>query len=185
MQGCRSVSELLELIDQGLSVEYLFFWGHTPRVPGVVDKSCLSNWFPACFTVNEVTYLSAEQFMMAEKARLFEDSRTREKILASRDPGRAKRLGRRVQGFSEEKWVNRRFEIVAAGVEAKFRQNEDLMEFLVGTGEKVLVEASPNDRIWGIGMAQHDARAGKPREWEGLNLLGFALMEARCRIRRV
>lgn len=185
MQGCKSVSDLLNYIEQHSSVSYLFFWGNSPKVPGVVDKSCLSNWFPASFTVDEVTYLSAEQFMMAEKARLFDDPRTLKKILASGDPGRAKRLGRRVQGFNEEKWADRRFDIVVSGVEAKFRQNAELMHFLMGTGEKILVEASPNDRIWGIGMAQHDARAGKPRDWEGLNLLGFALMEARRRIRRV
>ena len=183
LDSCNSVESLLEYIDQGNPVEYLYFWGHTPKIAGSLDKSCLSNWFPACFQVDGITYYSAEQFMMAEKARLFEDARALEKILGAQDPGRAKQVGRRVRGFVEEEWAEWRFDIVVAGAEAKFRQNPDLGEFLVGTGQKILVEASPTDSIWGIGMTQDDHRARSPRNWEGLNLLGFALMQARMRIR--
>ncbi len=120
--------------------------------------------------------------MMAAKARLFGDSPSLDKILTSKHPKQAKDLGRSVAGFDEAAWVNHRFEIVIAANEAKFRQNPQLAQFLVSTGSRVLVEASPVDRIWGIGMAADDRRATSPLQWRGLNLLGFALMEVRERI---
>ena len=104
--------------------------------------------------------------------------------LAAGLPRQAKDLGRRVRGFDEEKWVATRFELVVRGNLAKFDQHANLREFLLGTGERVLVEASPVDRIWGIGLAADDERAEKPGLWRGLNLLGFALMEVRRALRR-
>lgn len=161
---------------------YLFFWGHTPKEPGRTDQSCLSNWFPASFTMDGKRYPTTEHYMMAEKARLFGDDECLSRILAAKDPGAAKRLGREVRSFDEETWVAHRFEIVVAGNVEKFRQNDDLSEFLIGTGPKVLVEASPRDRIWGIGMGKDNPKATHPSQWNGLNLLGFALMEARARL---
>lgn len=120
--------------------------------------------------------------MMAEKARLFGDSNIRNLILSAGSPGAAKSLGRKVAGFEEAAWVAERFEIVVRGNEAKFSQHYLMKEFLRTTGSKVLVEASPPDRIWGIGLALDDDRATKPNLWNGLNLLGFALMEVRHRL---
>ena len=119
---------------------------------------------------------------MAEKARLFGDDEVREKIATAVGPGKAKALGRQVHGFREEVWVEHRFGIVVTGNHAKFSQNEELRSYLVTTGTKVLVEASPGDRIWGIGMGKDNERATDPMRWRGLNLLGFALMEVRAHL---
>jgi ribA/ribD-fused uncharacterized protein len=124
-------------------------------------------------------YRTAEHYMMAEKAKLFGDADAYLQILAAPGPKAAKALGRKVRGFSEEVWREHRFEIVTRANRAKFGQHEDLRKFLVQTGSRVLVEASPYDQVWGIGLAREDARAKNPNQWRGLNLLGFALMKVR------
>jgi ribA/ribD-fused uncharacterized protein len=121
--------------------------------------------------------------MMAAKARLSGDAEAVGKILAAPDPGAAKALGREVRGFDEQHWTEHRFDVVVAANLAKFGQHPELRDFLAGTGSRVLVEASPRDRIWGIGLAADDERAESPERWPGLNLLGFALMEVRHRLR--
>jgi len=117
--------------------------------------------------------------MMAEKARLFNDKQALEKILAANDPAEAKDLGRTVKGYKEDLWKKHRVDIVVRGNQAKFSQNEKLKAFLKTTGDAVLVEASPHDKIWGIGLEQSHTDAGNPAKWRGLNLLGFGLMEVR------
>jgi ribA/ribD-fused uncharacterized protein len=163
----------------GAKPRFLFFWGHTPGASGRLGSECLSQWWPAPFVVDGVRYATAEHFMMAEKARLFGDDEAREKILGAANPAGAKKLGRTVRGFDEEKWAAARFEIVVAGSKAKFGQNPTLGAFLAGTKNRVLVEASPTDRIWGIGLAASNPEATRPDQWRGLNVLGFALMVAR------
>lgn len=143
----------------------------------------MSQWWPVTFDVDGQSYCSAEQYMMAEKAKLFGDQQTRERILATEDPGKAKALGRSVEHFDEGAWERSRFDIAVRGNLAKFGQNAELRSYLVETGDKVLVEASPVDRIWGIGLAAGDPRCEQPEEWLGLNLLGFALMRARGLLR--
>ena len=88
-----------------------------------------------------------------------------------------------VAGLDEQVWQEARFDIVVAANMAKFGEHADLREYLVNTGDRVLVEASPRDRIWGIGLAANDERAAQPDQWRGLNLLGFALMKARAALR--
>lgn len=117
--------------------------------------------------------------MTAEKARLFGDEAALERGLAKDDPAAAKAAGRGVLGFDEAMWRRHRFEVVVRGNQAKFTQHAALRAFLVGTGDRVLVEASPVDAIWGIGLAVDDPRAQDPARWLGLNLLGFALMQVR------
>jgi ribA/ribD-fused uncharacterized protein len=158
--------------------EFLFFWGHTAKDQRI-GKHVLSQWWPAMFSVDGRTYASAEQYMMAQKAELFGDQETLAAILSSPDPSQAKSLGRRVRGFDEERWIAHRFDTAVHGNVAKFSQNPELEGWLVATGDAVLVEASPVDRIWGIGLAAEDTRARDPRSWPGLNLLGFALMKTR------
>lgn len=179
----RSTDELLRLIQDGGQVKYLLFWGHRPPPAGGIGKGCLSQWWPAPFTVNGVSYASAEHFMMAAKALLFGDADMAGLICAAPHPGAAKELGRKVRGFEEQRWAERRLDLVITGNMAKFGQHHDLRDFLLGTGSRVLVEASPRDRIWGIGLAADDDRATSPADWLGLNLLGFALMEVRHRLR--
>ena len=117
--------------------------------------------------------------MMAEKARLFNDREIRDRILQAQHPGEAKKLGRMVKSFNQALWEKERFDIVIKGNIAKFSQNEALRNYILGTKNRVLVEASPRDRIWGIGLTANDPKAENPYQWQGLNLLGFALMETR------
>jgi ribA/ribD-fused uncharacterized protein len=170
---------LLAEVRRGGRPKYLFFWGHKAGAPGTVGKECLSQWWPAPFEVEGQRYATAEHFMMAEKARLFGDEAARARILEARSPAAAKRLGREVRPFDERTWATARSRIVETGSFEKFRQNPPLAAFLGGTAERVLVEASPVDRIWGIGLPAGDPHAGDPERWRGLNLLGFALMTAR------
>jgi ribA/ribD-fused uncharacterized protein len=114
---------------------------------------------------------------------LFGDAKVAAQIREAPHPGAAKRLGRQVRGFREQHWAAHRFDVVVTGNMAKFGQHPELREFLLATGDRVLVEASPRDRIWGIGLAAGDERAMSPHEWLGENLLGFALMEVRHRLR--
>lgn len=165
-------------------IKYLHFWGHAPRKDGTIGASCLSQWWPSPFVVDGVRYATAEHWMMAAKARLFADAEAERKALEARSPAAAKKAGRLVRGFDEAIWERERFAIVRAGCLYKFGQNGELREFLLTTGDRVLVEASPLDRIWGIGLAADDERAQDPAQWRGLNLLGFALMEAREELRQ-
>jgi ribA/ribD-fused uncharacterized protein len=174
---------LIEHLDRGNTVDFLFFWGHTQKQAGVVDASCLSQWFPCSFTIDGITYGSAEHYMMAEKARLFRDDEALRAILACKTPAEAKALGRTVRDYDNAAWGRERSPAVVRGNVAKFRQNEGFLRFLLGTGDRVLVEASPRDRIWGIGMGGSNPDVRLPSRWRGSNLLGFALMEARAKLK--
>jgi ribA/ribD-fused uncharacterized protein len=156
-----------------MATKYLFFWGHTPKKPGTVGAECLSQWYPAAFEVDGLRFQTAEHYMMWGKARLFGDEEIAAKVLTAGHPQQVKALG----------WTAGRLAIVTAGNVEKFRQNPDLLAFLLGTRNRVLVEASPLDRIWGIGLAATDERAQDPARWRGLNLLGEALMAARETLR--
>jgi ribA/ribD-fused uncharacterized protein len=175
----RSVADLLACADR---IKYLHFWGHTPPPSGEVSAACLSQWWPAAFTADQIVYPTAEHFMMAAKARLFGDDEAARRIAEVGHPGEAKKLGRQVHGFDQGVWEKERFTIVVDANIAKFGQNPELREFLLGTGQRVLVEASPRDRIWGIGLGSRHPDAEAPERWRGLNLLGFALMEARAHL---
>ncbi|MEH1124941.1 NADAR family protein [Micromonospora sp. CPCC 206061] len=158
------------------------FWGHKPTPSGAIGAGCLSQWWPAAFTVDGLAYPTAEHWMMAGKARLFADDDGVAAVLAAKSPGAAKAAGRKVRGFDEQRWTDARYDLVVAGNLAKFGQHPNLREFLVATGDRVLVEASPYDRIWGIGMAPTHPDVQRPSAWRGLNLLGFALMDVRERL---
>ena len=171
------LAEVVRAATAGPRPEFLFFWKETALDPG-----CLSQFWPAPFVVDGVTYPAAEYWMMAEKARLFVDPATLETVMRAPTPPAAKAAGRTVRGFSEDRWAAARYEVVVAGNLAKFSQNEALARYLASTGSRVLVESSPFDRVWGIGLAGDDPRAADPSRWRGRNLLGFALMEVRERL---
>jgi ribA/ribD-fused uncharacterized protein len=183
MSEVRDVESLVADQRQGAHPSFLFFWGHRARREGEVGKWCLSQWWPASFQVDGVTYPTAEHFMMAGKARLFGDAEAVARILAISDPSEAKKAGRKVRGFDEQAWLSQRYALVVEGNDAKFRQNPSLGSFLLSLREDVLVEASPVDTIWGIGLAEDSPDVRSPERWRGLNLLGFALMEVRARLR--
>lgn len=164
---------------KGEKFKFLFFWGHQPHPSGQITQSCFSQWWLSDFTVDGTTYHSAEHWMMAEKARLFQDQEMLEKIIEAPTPAEAKKLGRAVRSFDQATWESKRFDIVVEGNRHKFSQQPEIMGFLLGTQNLVLVEASPRDRIWGIGMGGKNENASNPTLWRGQNLLGFALMKAR------
>ncbi|MFK8849422.1 NADAR family protein [Streptomyces sp. Ac-502] len=180
--GPRSVAELTAGTAAGKRHTYIFFWGHAPRRDGQLGASCFSQWWPAPFTVDGVRYATAEHWMMACKARLFGDPEAERRAVSATHPKQAKDAGRSVRGFDPAEWERHRFGFVVEGNVHKFGQDPALRDYLLGTGSRVLVEASPMDRIWGIGLAADDERAPDPARWRGLNLLGFALMEARQRL---
>jgi len=163
--------------------KYLFFWGHQPNKDGSISKTCFSQWWLSSFDVDGITYKTAEHWMMAKKALLFNDKEIFEKIIQAKSPAEAKKLGREVKNYVDTVWLANRFEIVKEGNLYKFGQNKDLKEFLLNINERILVEASPVDPIWGIGMAADHKEVNNPEKWQGLNLLGFALMEVRDELR--
>lgn len=176
------MSELIDAIATGAAVRYLFFWGHQPQRDGSIGSGCLSQWWPAAFTVDGLEYSTAEHYMMWRKAMLFGDATMAKAILDAPHPRRAKALGRRVGGFDQSTWDAQRFDIVSAASRYKFSAHPDLREFLLATRDRVLVEASPVDRVWGIGRSADDDGVADPANWRGLNLLGFALMRARAEL---
>lgn len=174
---------LINKYEKDEQLKYLFFWGNTPNKDGSIGKSCLSQWWEEPFTVDGKTYLSAEHWMMVGKAKVFDKGMVNE-ILSASSPAVAKKLGRQVKNFDSKIWNATKSEIVTQGNVHKFSQNEKMKTFLLQTNNRVLVEASPYDRIWGIGMSQNHDNCSNPKLWKGENLLGFALMEARDLLRK-
>jgi len=150
-------------------VEYHYFF-----------KSKLGQWSPSPFRDNHFIYTCAEQFMMAKKAILFKDREAHGRIMDSVDPREQKNLGRKVKNFDLELWKHNRCRIVVKGNLLKFMQNPEHAKILLDTYPKILVEASPYDKVWGIGINEEAARNTHPSEWMGLNLLGQCLMEVRA-----
>ncbi|AOS65203.1 NADAR family protein [Actinoalloteichus hymeniacidonis] len=178
----QRVADLCRQEAAGRRLRFVFFWGERGRGDGSVGAECLSQWWCARFEVAGRAYRSAEHYMMERKARLFGDDDTAERILASGHPGAAKQLGRQVRGFDPDRWAAHREQIVVEGNLAKFTAHPKAADFLLGTGSRILVEASPLDRIWGVGLSVREDGVSRPSRWRGLNLLGFALMEVRSRL---
>lgn len=164
-------------------VEFLFFWGHKPSNDGSIIKTCMSQWWPVTFEEEGIIYKTAEHYMMVGKAKVFNDQEMIAKIIASETPKEAKALGRQVKNFDPATWDKHKIQVVIRANVLKFSQNAELKAFLLNTGNTVIVEASPRDVIWGIGMGAHNPKSLDPNTWRGRNLLGFALMEARDELR--
>ncbi|KAG9127962.1 hypothetical protein FRC07_006979 [Ceratobasidium sp. 392] len=151
------------------------------------EHGYLGQWYPSVFTSTEpggsYTYENAEQFMMHRKGLLFApDSPVTAAVLETTNPRDIKALGRKIPDFDDEVWKRERMKIVTEGTYLKFMQNEDMKAQLLATGDKELVEASPLDRIWGVGFGAKNAPS-KRAQW-GANLLGKALIDVRERIRK-
>lgn len=166
---------LCQEVNKGRKLKYLFFWGHTPNKDGTIGAACLSQWWMQDFIVDGVMYRCCEQYMMAQKARLFHDVEMKKNIMDAKQPKQMKAYGRLVKNFDANVWNNKSIEIVRIANYHKFLQNEDLKNYLLSTKDKILVEASPRDRIWGIGMSKHHEQVENPLCWRGKNQLGFAL----------
>ncbi len=138
-----------------------------------------SQWYPCEFKINKIKYNTAEQYMMAEKARIFRDEESLVKIMQTSHPRMQKSLGRKVKNFDPEIWDSRAKKVVFKGNLAKFLQNQELLEKLLATRGTVLVEASPFDRIWGIGLDPKNPDAKDRSKWKGTNWLGEVLTDVR------
>ena len=139
----------------------------------------LSNWYLSEFTIKNITFCSIEQYMMYQKAMLFQDIITEEQILQTSNQGHIKMLGRSVKNYDDIIWNGMRQLIVYEGLVAKFQQNEDLHQKLLHTNDAILAECAVQDRIWGIGLSMTDENRFNISKWRGQNLLGFALMQVR------
>ena len=160
--------------------DFVFFW--KPCRGTELDKGCFSQWYMSDFIIDGQTYCCAEQYMMAKKAELFNDNEILKEILKEHSPKRIRDLGRQVKNFDAKTWGEHKTDYVREANIAKFTQKEELREFICATEGKILVEASPFDRIWGIGMSENNKNSVDPSLWRGSNLLGFALMEVRDQI---
>lgn len=129
------------------------------------ENGYLSNWWLSEFTINNVTYTSAEQYMMHQKALLFNDTQIAEAILKTNDVAKIKAYGRKVKNYDDTIWNDKRKDIVYQELLAKFQQNEDLSKELLSTGEALLAECAVKDRIWGIDLSMKDIRRFHPNEW--------------------
>lgn len=143
------------------------------------DRDAFSNWHIAPFSFRGIEFNCVEQFMMYAKAKTFADEITAAKILAAKHPKTQKALGREVDPYNDAVWVAKRMKVVYVACKEKFTQNPHLLEQLLATGGTVLVEASPYDRIWGIGMGEHAPGVDDPANWRGQNLLGQVLTRLR------
>lgn len=147
-------------------------------------KGFLSNWYKSEFTVNGVKFVNSEQWMMYQKAKIFGDDETAQKILASTSPSEIKGLGRKVRNYNDTVWNGVRQIVVYEGLKAKFEQNPDLAKQLLDTGDDILVECNPYDNIWAIHMTEDDPRVQDISQWQGQNLLGFTLMLVRTYLKK-
>jgi len=150
--------------------KFTFFWG---------TSSPFSNWHKSDFEYKGIKFCTSEQAMMWEKAMTFDDIQIAQEILKTRNPKVQKELGRNVKNYDEAKWASVRYDIVFNILVNKFTQNESMLLALLETDESLIVEASPYDAVWGIGLAEDDPRAQNISEWKGQNLLGKALTELR------
>lgn len=160
-------------IDNG----FVFFWQLEE------ENEELTNFFESYFVVEGIGYSCVEQYMMSKKALMFGDTETYAKIMESTEPDEIKAFGRKVKNFDSDDWDISKWKIVYNGNFAKFTQNPLLRDKLLATGDAILAEASPHDKIWGIGVDRSDPLAQKPECWEGENLLGQILQEIRDELR--
>lgn len=143
----------------------------------------LSNWYLSDFEVNGIQYSSMEQYMMYQKAVLFNDNEIADQILATSDVGKIKALGRMVKKYNDVIWNGMRQIIIYEGLLGKFCQNDTLKNELLATGQNILAECAVQDRIWGIGLSMKDEKRFNMDEWQGQNLLGFCLMRVREKLK--
>jgi ribA/ribD-fused uncharacterized protein len=149
---------------------FTFFWG---------NESPFSNWHKSDFVYKCIKFCTSEQAMMWEKAMLFGDKASAEEVLKTRNPKLQKEIGRGVKGYVDAEWNAVREQLVFNILVDKFTQNESMLLALLKTGDTIIVEASPYDKVWGIGLGENDPRAKDPAQWQGTNLLGKVLTELR------
>ena len=154
--------------------KYTFFWGGS-----------YSNWHMSDFTIDDLTFCCNEQYMMYMKAITFNDKEIARRILSVRDPKTHKALGRQIKGFDSAKWDAVKEDIVYTGLKAKYTQNKTLLKKLLEDTSDLFVEASPFDKIWGIGLSELDAKKTPEDKWPGQNLLGKLLTKLKLELKNI
>jgi ribA/ribD-fused uncharacterized protein len=152
--------------------KFVFFW-----------SGIYSQWHKAPMTIDKIEYNSCEQYMMHQKALLFGDDEIAELIMQEKNPREQKKYGRMIKNFDKSVWDKNCLAIVYEGNLAKFRQNFGLKKEMLETGDRIFVEASPVDNIWGIGLDENAEGVNDPSYWLGLNLLGQALTLVKAQIK--
>lgn len=147
--------------------------------------SIFSQWAGRSFELDGDLFNCCEQYMMYKKAKLFGDKESAHKIWSACDPAKQKALGKKVKNFDKDKWEAIARDVVYDANYAKFTQNEDCLKELMASGDKIIVEASPYDCIWGIGMSCDDPGVTDEKNWRGTNWLGEAIMKVRENIRKM
>jgi ribA/ribD-fused uncharacterized protein len=147
---------------------HIYFWG-----------SIYSNWYICNFKSTEHEFNCSEQYFMYHKAFHFDDNEIAQQILLEKNPRKQKEFGKKVKNYSDEEWSKHRYTVMCCALILKFKQNPDLMEQLLNTGNKIFVEASPYDCVWGVGLAEDNDLILDEKNWRGQNLLGKALCETR------
>lgn len=155
--------------------KYTFFWE---------TKSPFSQWHSSEFEINGIKFKTAEHYMMWKKAMIFGDTDIAGQVLITKHPRDVKAFGRKVKNFIKEDWEDQCRQVVYEGNYAKFTQNEKLLEQLMNTGDSLLVEAAPNDAIWGIGIDEATAKITPESKWPGTNWLGEALTKLREELKK-
>ena len=156
------------MIGERITDTHIYFW-----------NGVFCQWSQYTMVEEDITYYSCEQYMMAKKAKLFNDEKVYDMIMSEEYPSVQKELGKMVSNFNQVVWDKHKFDIVVNANYLKFTQDETLKELLLDTGDKTIVEASPYDTIWGIGLSCDDDRVLDESKWEGENLLGKAIMKVR------
>ena len=156
--------------DELVTDEYVFFW-----------NGICSQWYTSPFEEDGIKYNTAEQYMMAQKALVFKDTEIFKQIMKATSPREQKALGRKIKNFSDEVWDKHKIDVVTQGTYLKFSQDRTIKEWLMSFGTREFVEASPYDKVWGIGLNKEDERALNKETWEGENLLGVCLNKVRDR----
>ncbi|GFO03068.1 GTP cyclohydrolase [Plakobranchus ocellatus] len=169
MATCDMEETKYKSLDEA-SRSFVFFWK---------ADSYFSQFHSAQFSERGINFSCAEQYMMYHKAVCFKDDEAAEKILKSESPMEMKKLGRSVKNYDEDIWEAKCYDVVKRGNKLKFSQNPYLKEKLFETKGKTLVEASPMDRKWGIGLSAKNSLAWNKSTWRGRNLLGYAITEVR------
>ena len=175
--GTQTAAEMDRLRIGNSETDAIFFY----RVGDAYGA--FSNWAPTPFTVDGVSFSTAEQYIMYRKCLTFGDTVTAEKLLSSDSPKEQKALGREAAGYIDSVWAGIRQTVAIRGLYAKFSQDAELKRLLLGTGDAVLVECTSNDRIWACGLDRDDDDRLSADRWKGQNILGFALMEVRNMLR--
>ena len=156
------------MLGERITDTHIYFW-----------DGIFCQWSQYTMVEEDITYYSCEQYMMAKKAKLFNDEKVYDMIMSEEYPSVQKELGRMVSNYNQDVWDKHKFDIVVNANYLKFTQDEILKELLLSTGDKTIVEASPEDTIWGIGLIYYDDRVLDESNWQGENLLGKAIMKVR------